>query len=207
MKNIGGCVGLLVFLGLSLYADTVYLNDGRVIKGRVVKEDEEEIIVEGKLGRITIRKEEIDKIVREREGEEEEKPPAERPLPEKPETEKIEEILKKYLRGEEVFEKLKEKGDAAVVVVKREMRKAKEGEKERLKKLFDDLTAVSAEKAAECERWYKEGVKREEKWWGLYNELRKQGVSQKEAVSRTAKELAEAIKCFQTAVAANRWYE
>jgi|GEM_PF-2274599 len=213
-KTLIACL-FFVSATVFVFADTVYLNDGRVVKGKVIKEDESEVVVESKLGTVTFKREEVDRIVRgddEETGREElpkkEEPPSKEPSAESPKTENPDDLVKQYLEGNgSVFEKLKEKGDAAVISVKKAMKKASDSQKTRLKKLFDELTKVSEEKQTECEKWYKEGVNKEGEWWKTYDGLRKQGLSQKQAVNQTAKELAETIQCFQKAVDANKWYE
>lgn len=193
---------LSILLLTSLYGDKVFLNDGRVIKGKVVKETEDEVVVEGKYGRVRFERSDVERI----EYGDEEKD--EQRKPKKPEGGKIETLIERYLSGdEESVEELKGYGDDAVVAVLLAIKGAKMAEKMHLEALFERLTEVSDEREAECKRWYKEGLRREKEWRDEYDALRKQGLSAREAVVRTKEKWAMATKCFQNTVKANKWYK
>jgi len=199
---------LSLSLLLPLYGDKVYLNDGRVIKGKIVEETEDEVVVEGKYGRVRLERSEIDRI--EYGDEEEEEPAEKRKVKDEPKVkaEGLEELIESYLKGDEgALERLREFGDDGVVAVKLALKKAKGGKKKELERLFEELTRVSEECAEECKKWYEEGLRREKEWREEFDRLRRQGLSARKAVLQTKEKWAKAVKCFQNVVEKNKWFK
>jgi len=188
-------VALLVVAVCIAYADQIHLKDGRVLKGKVVYEDDEKVVLKTKYGKVTIYKENIEKIVRGKEA---------APPPQKKRPKTTEEFVRAFAAGDDsVLAKLKEKEDA-VWVAKRLLKKEKEqARKVRLEALIRDLTRADPEDMEAAEKLYKKGLMLEKEWRGKYEALRKSGKSHKEAVKATARELAEAITAFKDAL--DRW--
>ena len=191
-------VALLAAALYIAYADQIHLKDGRVLKGKVVYEDEGKVVLEAEYGKVTIYKENIEKIVR---GEEA------APSPQK-KREATTDIVRAFAAGDDtVLAELKEREDA-VWVAKRLLRKEKEqARKVRLEALIRDLTRADPEDMEAAEKLYKKGLMLEKEWRGKYEALRKSGKSHKEAVKATARELAEAIRVLQEALERWRYHE
>ena len=178
-------------------ADQIRLKDGRVLKGKVVYEDEEKVILKAKYGKVTIYKENIEKILR---GEEAAQ------SPKKPKT--TEDFVRAFAAGDDsAFARLKEAVNA-VWIAKRLLKEEKEqARKVRLEALIRDLTRANPEDMEAAEELYKKGLMLEKQWRSKYEALRKSGKSHKEAVKATAKELAEAIKVLREALERWRYHE
>jgi len=191
-------VALLAVALYIAYADQIHLKDGRVLKGKVVYEDEGKVVLEAEYGKVTIYKENIEKIVR---GEEA------APSPQK-KREATTDIVRAFAAGDDtVLAELKEREDA-VWVAKRLLRKEKEqARKVRLEALIRNLTKSDPEDMEEAERLYKKGLVLEKEWRGKYEALKKGGKSHKEAVKATVSELAEAITAFKEALGRWRYHD
>ena len=188
-------IAFLLFMAAPLIADQIHLKDGRVLKGRVIFEDEEKVVLQAKYGKVTILKENIEKIVR---GEEEQPEPAKKV----PRT--TEELLREYVRGDDsLLGSIKSREDA-VWVAKRLLRHEREQSRRvRLEALIKDLTRAEPEEMEAAERFYKKGLACEKEWRREYEALKKEGKSHTEATKATAEKLAEAITAYKKAL--DRW--
>ena len=188
-------IALLAAVVCFAYADQIHLKDGRILKGKVVYEDEEKVILKAEYGKVTVYKENIEKIVR---GEEA------APSPQKKRPKTAEEFVQAFAAGDDsALAKLKEM-EEAVWVAKRLLKEEKEqARKVRLEALIRDLTRADPEDMEAAERLYEKGLKLEKEWRSRYKALKSGGKSHKEAVKATARELAEAITAFKDAV--DRW--
>lgn len=191
---------MIVVIVAQMLADQVHLKDGRVLKGKIVYEDEEKVVLKAKYGKVTILKENIEKIVRnDKEGWLTE---------EKKRSLSVEEIIRRYARGDDsMLEKLKGK-EETVWVAKRVLRYEKDQtRKVRLEALIRELTRCEPEKMEKADEIYKSGLSREREWRMKYESLRKGGKSHREAVKATAKELAEAIALYKKALSLWKYHD
>ena len=198
-------VGLSAF-PVALRADEVHLDDGRVLRGKVVEENDEKVVVEGKFGRVEVDAGRVVKIVRgETPAPAPETPPAPEKPPPAPET-SLDGLIRRYIRGERgAEERLLARGEKAYWRMWKFLREAEEqAVKVRLRRLINRLSEVDDESAERAEETYEAALAKESEWEKEYERARKAGKSDREAVRQTVKELAEAISLYQKAVGANR---
>jgi len=126
------------------YADQIRLKDGRVLKGKVVYEDEGKVVLKAEYGKVTIYKDNIEKIVREEEA---------APSPQKKRPKTVEEFVRAFAAGDDsALAKLKKTEDA-VWMAKRLLKEEKEqARKVRLEALIHDLTRADPEDMEAAEK-------------------------------------------------------
>ncbi|MHC4662285.1 MAG: formylglycine-generating enzyme family protein [Planctomycetota bacterium] len=86
MKRLSMIALFVILLALPIAADTIHFKDGRVLKGKIIKETDKEVTIKLKYGEMTYQKTEIDRIERnESDGLEEPDKPEKPEKSEKPE--------------------------------------------------------------------------------------------------------------------------
>lgn len=56
------CILVLLLCGLRVFSETINLNDGSIISGKIISQDEKEIVVETSFGKVVIKKTDIKNI-------------------------------------------------------------------------------------------------------------------------------------------------
>ncbi len=155
-----------LFAACLVYGDVVHMSDGRKLKGKIISETDDHVLLKGKYGEVTLKRHEIDHIEY---GpvEEEEKPPTpgekKSPVPKpKPKSKKeadLSELVDKAAKGDSsASKKLIEAKRAALVPIAKKLEKAEGEEKERLEKLRDEIEEKTQADKAEAQKHYEQAT-------------------------------------------------
>jgi tetratricopeptide (TPR) repeat protein len=174
MKTLTFTAIFFLFAACALFADVVHMTDGRKLKGKVISETDDYVLLKGKYGEVNIKRHEIDRIeygpVEEdaEKGEKEEKPagPAEKQAPApktKPQVKKqvdLADLADKAAKGDAAAaKKLADAKRAALVPIAKKLEKAEGEEKERLEKLRDGIEEKTQEDKVRAAELYAEAKK------------------------------------------------
>ena len=171
---------LLVPAALVL-ADVVHMSDGRKIKGKIISETEDNVVLEGKYGKVTLRRDEIDHIERGPIEEKEKKPGPPKPAPEKkprPKPKKrgtkdnLYALTEKAAKGDSsAVKKLVSAKRAALVPIAKKLEESEGEEKDRLQKLLDDIEQKTQAEKERAQKLYEEAAKLQEECVALQKKL------------------------------------
>ncbi len=177
-------VMLLLVPAALMFADVVHMSDGRKIKGKIISETDDNVVLEGKYGKVTLRRDEIDRIERGPVEEKEEpvppkkgpKPPKpapkKRPRPKRRGTEDLYSLADKAATGDaQAAKKLVAAKRAALIPIVKKIEELEGAEKERLEKLYDEIEEKTQPEKEQAEKLYKEAAELQKQCVALQKEL------------------------------------
>jgi tetratricopeptide (TPR) repeat protein len=157
-----------LFAACLLFGDVVHMTDGRKLKGKVISETDDYVLLKGKYGEVKLKRHEIDRIeygpVEEEEKKEEKpatpgekKPPAPKPKPKAKKQLDLTDLVDKAAKGDvSATAKLIEAKRAALVPIAKKLEKVEDEEKETLEKLRDEIEEKTQADKAEAAKLYAE---------------------------------------------------
>jgi tetratricopeptide (TPR) repeat protein len=157
---------LVLFPAALLLADVVHMTDGRKIKGKIVSETEDYVLLKGKYGEVKLNKHEIDHIdygsVEEKEEQSKPSKPKVKKKPKPRKTKKVDlaSLVDKAAKGDaQAAKKLIAAKRAALVPINKKLKDAEGEEKTRLEKLRDEIEKKTQAEKAEGEKHYQEAAR------------------------------------------------